>query len=92
MGWYDGYVNKIITDEDFGKICNECNNHQDSANKTKRCKGDVVYCPRYTKVRTLDYDKKVRNDIIEEFSQKLLKQAIIDKSVVRRVSEQMKGV
>lgn len=35
-------------------------------------------------------DKEIRNKAIDEFAKVLLKQSVVDKSVVRRVAEQIK--
>lgn len=38
-----------------------------------------------------EHNKEIREEVIEEFKNALLKQKIVDKSVVRRIAEQMKG-
>ncbi len=37
-----------------------------------------------------EYEAKIRADVIEEFKERLLKNNVVDKSVVRRVAEQLK--
>lgn len=49
-------------------------------------------CGRDTeRLYELAHDKEIRDNAIEEFAGSLIREKVVDKSVVRRIAEQMKG-
>ena len=55
-------------------------------------KGQITQEEYDALIKKLDgHDKKIRNKAFEEFAKALLINEVVDKSVVRRVAEQMKG-
>ena len=57
------------------------------------CKICVHYVCDYEDIQNVDVitEQEIRNKAIDEFSEVLLNQDVVDKSVIRRVKEQLKG-
>ena len=54
-------------------------------------KGQITQEEYDTLIKKLEgHDKEIRNKVIDEFAKALLVNEVVDKSVVRRVAEQLK--
>lgn len=48
-----------------------------------------IECDKCQEIMLAEHDKQIRADAIKDFANRLLNNEVIDKSVIRRVSEQM---
>lgn len=91
MSWYRDNDGKIITDEEFQSDCMECSCFCQEGTISIPCNGERTECPYFKEVDTSEYDKEIRKKAIDDFTEALLCFDVIDKSVIRRLAEQLKG-
>lgn len=104
MNWYDTYEQKITTDAEFRKKCEECHAIYERRVMAKNppCRGYISNCYRYLRAYTEEYDKEIRDRVIDEFVKESMKQftefglkhgypTVADcKIILREIAEQMK--
>ena len=71
MSWYIDDNGKIITDEEFCSDCGECSIFCQEGRITVPCNGERTNCPYFKEVDTSEYDKKIYNKAIDDFTDKI---------------------
>lgn len=71
MSWCRDEDRKIITDKEFDETCSECNSYCCEGRTSIPCKGVKEDCPNCTKVDTIEYDREIRDKVIDEFAEAL---------------------
>lgn len=67
MSWYRDSDGKIITDEEYRNDCMECECFCQEGMVNIPCNGERTDCPYFKEIDTSEYDKKIRDKVIEEF-------------------------
>lgn len=70
MSWYRDSDGKIITDEEYGNDCAECEFFCQEGAVNIPCNGERTDCPYFKEVDTSDYEKEIRDKAIEEALEK----------------------
>ena len=78
ISWYRDDDGAIITDEEFGSDCTECNMFCQEGTISVLCNGERTDCPYYKEVDTYEYDKKLKTQTIEKIRRWCIDNSIID--------------
>ena len=79
MSWYRDDDGKIITDEEFENGCCNCSAFCSEGTITVPCNGERTDCSYFKEVDTSEYDKAIREKVIDEFAEKV--KPIIDEKI-----------
>lgn len=102
MSWYRDSDGKIITDEEYRNDCMECECFCQEGMINIPCNGERTDCPYFKEVDTSEYDKEIRNKIVEKFAEKMHELCgyeendyqypyLLHESRIDEIAEQMKG-
>ena len=78
ISWYRYDDGAIITDEEFNLDCIYCRAFCQEGAISVPCDGKRTDCPHYKEIDTSEYDKRMREQIIEQIRRWCIDSSIID--------------